>query len=383
MRQRNVAKKLEPSRNFFQSSNKLLTKLDVLHPKVIEDHTVTTESGGLISLFMLVIVCILFASELRVYLTQTYSDRIVVDDLLDEKLVINVNISYYALHCGKVELVAMDASGEHRLDVHGSIHKHRLASDGVTLLGEKFQQVNSHEAPGSCGSCFGAERSSKDCCQTCSDILDRYAQLGWDIKDVQSSAPQCINEKSDAEKEAKEGEGCLLEGKLHVNKVKGNFHVALGRSVNYKGRVIHQFQPEMLSKYNTSHKVNHLSFGEYSFPSQHNPLSGVERIVRENTATYRYEIKVITTTYAENGWFFTKLRRTHQYTSTETIVSVSSQDSKHIKDLPGTFFTYSLSPFLIQRSVHHETVFEFVTQLCAIIGGVVSLSKLASLIVRI
>ena len=62
----------------------------------------------------------------------------------------------------------------------------------------------------------------------------------------------------------------MLEGNFTVNKVAGNFHVAMGRSKYVSGRLIHHFDPRQIAHYNTSHRINHLSFGQY-FPGQRTP----------------------------------------------------------------------------------------------------------------
>jgi len=322
----------------------------------------------------------LFFNEVHIYFSRTYTDRMVVDDLMNERLTIKVNISFFALNCAQIELVTMDASGEHQLDVHGTIHKHRLASDGHTLIAEKrLQEVNAKLPADYCGSCYGAESGPSDCCNSCADILDRYSKLGWDNDDVRKEAEQCKRDKNKPEYSAKDGEGCIIEGSFSVNKVQGNFHVALGKSYTINGRLVHQFNPSMINKYNTSHRVNHLSFGEYSFPSQTNPLNGVEHILEKDTASFQFQIKVITTTYKDASWsLFSSgtIIRTNQYSFTKTIVPILEENSANVAVLPGTFFIYTLSPFVIHRSEHNESFFVFVTHLCAIIGGVVSISRL-------
>ncbi len=40
--------------------------------------------------------------------------------------------------------------------------------------------------------------------------------------------------------------------------------------------------------------------------------------------------------------------------------------------LPGVFWVYDLSPFMVDASTYHTPLFEFVTGLCAIIGGVLT-----------
>ncbi len=99
------------------------------------------------------------------------------------------------------------------------------------------------------------------------------------------------------------GEGCNLFGSLTVNKVAGNFHVALGTTKSVDGRLIHAFERTDLTHFNTSHTVHHLSFGE-AFDAQVNPLSGVERVLDPAvgpSGVYQYYIKLVPFSYGQYG----------------------------------------------------------------------------------
>ncbi len=48
---------------------------------------------------------------------------------------------------------------------------------------------------------------------------------------------------------------------MKVNKVAGNFHVAMGEAMERDGRHIHQFMPEDAPNFNCSHIIHELSFG--------------------------------------------------------------------------------------------------------------------------
>ena len=43
-----------------------------------------------------------------------------------------------------------------------------------------------------CGSCYGAHENEGDCCNTCDDLLAAYKKKGWNQKDIQQKAEQCI-----------------------------------------------------------------------------------------------------------------------------------------------------------------------------------------------
>ena len=78
-------------------------------------------------------------------------------------------------------------------------------------------------------------------------------------------------------------------------KVAGNFHVALGKSKSVDGRLIHEFNPSEAEHFNTSHRINFLSFGP-PVPGVVNPMDGMLRMVdarKSSTAVYQYFIKIV------------------------------------------------------------------------------------------
>lgn len=70
-----------------------------------------------------------------------------------------------------------------------------------------------------CGSCYGAEKNSTHCCNTCQDVIDSYREKKWNpnIDDF----VQCKNEKRHDSEKAKAAfkEGCQVYGHMEVNRV--------------------------------------------------------------------------------------------------------------------------------------------------------------------
>ena len=74
----------------------------------------------------------------------------------------------------------------------------------------------------------------------------------------------------------------MMWGVLEVNKVSGNFHVAVGHAENRDSRHVHSFSPGEVFRFNTTHHIekyeysyeymkNRLGFGSY-LPGIINPL---------------------------------------------------------------------------------------------------------------
>ena len=423
-----------------------LRKLDFFD-KVKEQDTIQTGHGGVQTLCTYLAMLVLFLSELGSYWSTRVSEHVVVDPSAGGRLRINVNMTFTALNCRDVSLVAMDVAGEHQLGIDHTIHKHRIDATGKPI-GVKFKSElgkaaasRDHKdgfggtdggkdggvaalAADYCGSCYGAGTKQADgkgpCCNTCDEVRSAYETKGWDVSSVEDTAEQCVREAKNPAAAAKKGEGCNIEGSLTVNKVAGNIHVALGKSRSVNGRLIHQFSPRQLEHFDTSHHVHTLSFGE-PFPGQTNPLDGMSKRVNPHasqTGVFQYFIKIIPTQFTTSRGAVTA---SNQYSFTEKFVPVGEGDGgsdeedaraaaaaaagekdgegkpgdgkavqpklhqghlhKHpsvIRALPGVFFIYDMSPFMVLRTEDSQSFLHFLVRVCAVVGGVFTTSAMLS-----
>jgi hypothetical protein len=196
----------------------------------------------------------------------------------------------------------------------------------------------------------------------------------------------------------KNAPGCTVSGKFAVPKVAGNFHIALGKNLDAaKGHSSetndqprYQFGLQQLTHYNTSHVINHLSFGkEYdglvkptsgSFYDVHKvhasaryTLDGKGQILGPEVSTCRYEyyIKVVPTSFTRVDGQSTS---SHSFSATQHKTEVQMQNMlmgifgmklPH----PGVFFKYDFSPIMISYVEERNSFWSFLTSLSAIIGG--------------
>jgi thiol-disulfide isomerase/thioredoxin len=167
-------------------------------------------------------------------------------------------------------------------------------------------------------------------------------------------------------------EGCMLKGRLMVNRVPGNFHV-MAKSVG------HSFD-ERTS--NMSHYIHELSFGPSMPPrirkrvpldvrENIDPLSGQHFVNHYGSMSHEHSIKVVSTHY-ETGTLF----------GHEKILGYQMSTSNHQYDatpnVPEAKFSYDLSPTAVVISQAGRRWYEFVTSLCAIIGGMFTVASLLS-----
>lgn len=278
-----------------------------LHPKVVSDFAVRTRGGGAVSLAATALALLLFASELRLFLTPERVEHLEVDaDPAGShaKMRVNFDVTFPAMPCAMVSVDALDASGARSLDVLHDVFKRRLDAAGEPLggvareeggrtlqsakelLAEKSRAIAEGRAatpppppaagragggaaatgaPGAgaaCGNCYGAGEPGA-CCASCEDVREAYRRKGWgfDMKGVE----QCVREGfyGDVTAQLAAREGCNVYGHLLVPKVPGNVHFAPGHGLSHAYAHTHDLVSFTHASFNISHRINGLSFGTY------------------------------------------------------------------------------------------------------------------------
>jgi len=171
-----------------------------------------------------------------------------------------------------------------------------------------------------------------------------------------------------------------------VSKVAGNVHIAMGESAVQNGRFVHQFDPTHAHAFDVSHVVHDFRFGD-SYAGMALPLVGAERTVdpRVGTGLFQYFIKLVPTIYrASEG---APPVKTVRYSYTARFRPLSRPDiiadlaftgdhGEHARAtapqavLPGVFFVYDFSAFMVEVTRHRNTFSHFLVRVAAIGGGV-------------
>jgi hypothetical protein len=161
---------------------------------------------------------------------------------------------------------------------------------------------------------------------------------------------------------------CQVSGHLMVNRVPGNFHIeARSKSHNLNAAMT-----------NLSHIVHHLSFGEPLFqgntrkvdrilkqvPQEHQQFSPMDEtffITKDYHQAYHHYIKVVST-HLNMGSTSNSLM-TYQFLQQSQIVFYDEVN------VPEARFSYDISPMsvVVQKKGRHW--YDYLTSLCAIIGG--------------
>jgi predicted nucleic acid-binding Zn ribbon protein len=301
-------------------SSGVVKRFDFMFPKVESEYTVKTDRGGMASLVALGICLLLCLAEIATFISQNKStvEHISVDTSLGKRMRVNINITFPELACVDLHVDVMDVAGDSQLNVEDTLVKLHLHKDGTPLTNQEVQvDLNKHQQDfddkqrilkeklpqNYCGPCFGAHETDDQCCQTCDEVLDAYKKKSWNWDMLQYTAEQCIREGRDHQepKRMTKGMGCNLSGYMTVNRVAGNFHIAMGEGVERDGRHIHSFVPEDAPNFNASHIIHQLTFGPGD-DDDGSPLNGLVKIVGHQhgtTGLFQYFIKIVPTTYKD------------------------------------------------------------------------------------
>jgi len=358
MRRRNVpASKTDES-----SMNSALSNLQAfdVFSKVQDDHLQKSQAGGIVTMITAIIIAILFWTELQEFCSVEIVDSITVDTRINQKLPISMNVTFPHLRCDEVSVDTVDSAGDNQVDVHGSLQKYQLDSEGRLSKDRKAKD-------GECLPCLEGEDEEHKCCNTCQDLKDAYADKDLPYFHILDTAVQC-----------KDSVGCRVFGKVVVNKVSGNVHVALGKSTVKEGKHVHEFNMADLSDgFNTSHMIHSIAFGD-QVPGQLSPLDGTTKIVKHGAYMFHYYIKLVPTVW-EGRWGSEIY--TNQYSVTDTARNVQVR-SGELSGLPGVFIVYDFSPFLMRKTEKAKPWSYIFTSICAIIGGVFSIAMIVEMIVH-
>ena len=203
----------------------------------------------------------------------------------------------------------------------------------------------------------------------------RRLEMDEKYKDWESKTPNADEEERDSKRKLylqnrPEHPACQISGHLMVNRVPGNFHI----EANSKN---HNLNAAMT---NLSHVVHHLSFGEplltqkasrgvqrilKQVPDEHqqfSPLDNQKFVTKDFHQAFHHYIKVVST-HLNMGTSKSKKLTTYQFLEQSQVVFYD--DVK----VPEARFSYDLSPMSVVVEKKGRKWYDYLTSLCAIIGG--------------
>ncbi|CAH8486203.1 unnamed protein product [Schistosoma margrebowiei] len=366
--------------------------------KPLKDFRIKTLSGALVSIISSLIIGILFTSELLSFTRTRSKQEIIVDVNRGEKMSIYLDITLNFIPCRFLSLDTMDTTGAQQLNVMHEVYKTSVSVDGTPLSDSVRHAVNDASAiattrdPNYCGSCYGAESPSRKCCNTCEEVQMAYNEMRWVLVNI-SAFEQCRKENWNEIKQKIGNEGCRIHGNLTVNRVGGAFHIAPGHSYTENHAHFHSFQSLGPVQFNVSHSIGELRFGD-SYPGQVNPLDGTKMAVQPHSQMFIYYLKLVPTMYTGIN------RNIKEYENKQSKINTKYYDVENLEStvitnqysatwhskgtplsgdgqgLPGIFFNYEIAPLLVKITEEKKSFIHFLTNTCAIVGGVFTVASL-------
>jgi hypothetical protein len=356
-----------------------------LYSKPLDDFRVKTSFGGTLTLVSFVVITALFLSETYAYFSgPTVVEQLFVDSTrADMRVDINVDVTFPKLPCVFMSIDVMDVSDGYQSGIQDDVFKQRLDRNGknISEARPEKQEINVRNASAAsevstaadaaqtkkCGSCYGAVEG---CCNTCDEVREAYQLRGWQIEDI-TTIEQCRDDEYVQQLKKVDGEGCRIYGKIQVAKIQGNFHLAPGAALNVHHAHYHNMHSLSSSTFDTTHTINHLSFGQ-SFPGKQYPLDGQSFASEKGGIQHTYTLKLVPTMYVfgvtDNG----RTDFSYQFSVTKTIKDTVAQG----RGVPGLFVFFDFSPLMVKLEERQQSLSHFLVSLCAIIGGVYTVASL-------
>uniref|UniRef100_A0A3P9MQ75 Endoplasmic reticulum-Golgi intermediate compartment protein n=1 Tax=Oryzias latipes TaxID=8090 RepID=A0A3P9MQ75_ORYLA len=313
----------------------LVKELDAF-PKVPESYVESTASGGTVSLIAFTLMAVLAFLEFFVYTNTWMKYEYEVDKDFSSKLRINVDITV-AMRCQYIGADVLDLA------------ETMVASDGLNYEPVNFE-LSPDERLWHITLLHIQERLKVE--HSLQDVLFKTAVKGAQPAKTQRDSSSPPN-------------ACRIHGHLYVNKVAGNFHITVGKSIPHPRGHAHLAALVSHDSYNFSHRIDHLSFGE-AIPGLISPLDGTEKIAADYNHMFQYFITIVPTklnTYKVSA-------ETHQYSVTERERVINHAAGSH--GVSGIFMKYDISSLMVKVTEQHMPFWKFLVRLCGIVGGIFS-----------
>ena len=274
-------------------------------------------------------MALLFINEFINYNTYRTSSKMYVDvNRGADKLKVNIDIEIDHIPCDLLAILTADALGEKSIDINGEVTKSRMDKFGKILDEQKYE-----------------------------------------IKDVNYNKVKL---------EMNNDEGCKLKGFFYVDAVPGTFQITSG----YYGTIIQKLANERVLKLNSQHKIKQISFGEFNrneiwsnFGRNIAKLSYLLNNIKKNdknAKVHQYYLKIVPTKFLT---YSSKEINNYQYTYNYFAENV-------LHEMPALYFRYDLSPITVEYKQYKETFLNFFINICAIIGGVFTITGIIDAIIH-
>ncbi|KAF9435243.1 hypothetical protein BGZ76_006658 [Entomortierella beljakovae] len=286
-------------------------------PKVESGFIKKTGSGGILTLIVTAVLCILVIGEIKDYMTIRNDYSFHVDPLVSHELQVNIDITI-ASPCDSLTIDLADIGGQ-------QLHL------------TKIHKIPTHFT-------IGASHRLYD------DIRNQPIDVQKMIRAAhRTAAVEKASKQTDENFKA-----CRMYGSFDITKIAGNLHIT---SVGHGYPGVHTDHVVM----NLTHRIDEFSFGEL-YPSIVNPLDDSFEISEKAFEAFQYFILVVPTIYQD---YSNKRLTTNQYS-----VSEYRRTYGEHQGVPGLFFKYDFEPMTLLVTEELSMSFgHFLVRLAGLVGG--------------
>lgn len=184
------------------------------------------------------------------------------------------------------------------------------------------------------------------------------------------------------------GSGCTLDGTVEVERASGSIlvhvmnhdpsRIVLSGGFLSSRRGEARKGPQAVAGQNVTHRIHDFGFGP-SIPGplgkSRNSLAGSKFVAEAGSGTVKYSLKVVPISHKR---MHGNEVNTHTYSA--NVGFVSEDEAIKAVSVPalrlGVEFKYDFEPVMVRYTDTRKSMFEFITSVCAIVGGVYTVSGL-------
>ena len=335
----------------------MLREFDLFEKHESEGFVEETDTGRTLT-FVVILVCAVANVSMVLWLLHTtfYRELSVASVLNDWQSLVNISLSVFVdMPCFFLHLDVFDAVGDRQVNVKSTVTFRRIDTE------RRVHGIENRTDANYCGPCYGMLPAG-ECCLTCEMLRKLARRRGAPVN--LEMWEQCNG--SYPPRDIVKGEKCLVKGKITVNRVSGEFHIAAGVNnfENGHGHFVRDGTPNMMMR----HKVERLRFGN-KVPTASSPLVGNERIRNGTCTRYQYYVLVTPLELYANGEF---VRSGFEYNAYE---AVNDPDS------PGLFFRYQFLPYTVAVQVRRPHLMVAYANMCCFLAGIYTIASLVMFVV--
>ena len=143
-----------------------------MYSKVHDDFRTNTKTGGIVSIFAVISMVLLFISEFKTYMTIEVIDHVVVDTTLPQHIFIDLDITFPMIQCDDLNISYVEKPNEPLVEMRGN-----LTMEHRDIFGHNPDPLKADF----CGPCYKAKPFIKEtmpCCNSCVELRELYRKNG-------------------------------------------------------------------------------------------------------------------------------------------------------------------------------------------------------------